>query len=75
LNAFDEGADASDLLLEEHRAHVEQRKARIEEGTAQFQAEGMTYAAAYHKAFTMDFAREGGRGKRVRHTTQPPQRS
>jgi hypothetical protein len=68
LNAFDADADASDLLIEEHRDEVEQRKARIEEGTRQFMAEGMTYAAAYHKAFTRSFAQGG---KRVRNTTQP----
>jgi hypothetical protein len=69
LNAFDIDADASDLLIEGHRDAVVQRKARIEEGTAQLQEEGMTYAAAYHKAFTMEFARGG---KRIRNTTQPP---
>ena len=67
LNAFDADADASDLLIEEHRDGVEQRKARIEAGTAQFQAGGMTYAAAYHKAFTLEFARVG---KRIRNPTQ-----
>ena len=71
LNAFDEEAEASQLLLDEHRAEVEQGKARIEEATTEYQAAGMTYMAAYHKASTMEFARLGGRGKRVRTTTQP----
>jgi hypothetical protein len=71
LNAFDADADASDLLIEEHRDEVEQRKARIEAGTAQFQREGMTHSAAYDKSFIKEFARGG---KRIRNPTQPPRR-
>jgi hypothetical protein len=71
LNAFDAQADASDLLIEEHRAQREACKARIEDGTRKLQAEGMTYTAAYERAFIAEFA-QGGRGKRVRNSTQPP---
>jgi hypothetical protein len=71
LDAFDEDADASDLLIEQHRAQREACKARIEDGTHRLQAEGMSYTAAYEKAFIAEFAK-GGRGKRVRNSTQPP---
>ena len=69
LNAFDIDADASDLLIEEHREHNKQRKARIEEGTAQLQAKGMNYNAAYHQASTKEFAQGG---KRIRNAVKPP---
>ena len=69
VDEFDVDHDAGIAQLEQHHEDLERKKARIEEATAKLQAAGMSYQAAYHKAFTAEIAREGGRGKRIRATS------